>query len=945
MKIKLLALIGLSLLAFMFNLSCFLEADKTAEEFPPREDQFFKVKTDEMGIVKELNEQGKLSGRVGFFVDYDRDCEMDEVLKTDFFKKPLNERVIPSDDFCGELFAQPNYPKLAVYAIGFDLTTGYANDAMTVMAADIKAGQTYYEIPVKPLTYWIKANDVARAKKVGDKTYIYWTDPVSGEEDWGVLTGKAKVFTWTFKAHGSVSVETESKADASNSGGEDLKDEADVDGDSSYDKADDGETPCDRWQTLCSFEDSCNLLKWSVEDCKNWFDRASYPLKDIKEFAQCAYNCVTTPGIDCESFENCRNECWEKYVVDVYGCNGGPGHAPAIYGLFFYKYEDGKWKGFNPADTTLSTNDRVAVFLQYRDGDADLKGGGIFVRFNKGNWKAVGGALPELGSDSFASNLAYGFELDTPLPSGTTTDVEVKLVDGCGLESNIFSFSLTVGSGGGGGGKAELANFVDEVQAYEYFESKITPFNQGKGFLAREVIPDNFSYCLSDVNICLIQTIIGLSLGSKDKYMVETLTELNAALVLTTQDTNGTKFDPVDDSEASIFYFDQTTPPGLLLIWGDEGWNLFPQGPYGSASDVNFVWGAFNDYVIYQPTHPFFVPRNAFKSAYRVNWEIPYKWYCKDLSGDKKKECEDYVKKSNQSLCGYWANWFETNGVTLKDADGDSLEDAKEIEDLCDRTFEDAYWSCVIACARRGEEASLSCFNAQECVDSCANKWGDVIEDSGVNDKPLYFTIEVDTSYYCPNPYKTYLNCVKTGNWSSSYCQGVLKEVFSKGKVKSLKSVKLHCTQLWNELSGGIPRGTMKVGMYASGLGGVPGGYITYDPRISTYKIPFPYGPWLPERILSKAALGYFMTQPDPAIFSKQGIRGTSAREPNFDYDELWYYLFGYSFNWISPWLEGWWLMTVSGNYLQDIFDPGEIKIKVTYGNMSATTGKENWLP
>jgi len=160
-----------------------------------------------------------------------------------------------------------------------------------------------------------------------------------------------------------------------------------------------------------------------------------------------------------------------------------------------------------------------------------------------------------------------------------------------------------------------------------------------------------------------------------------------------THTTNGTKYDPSDDSQASVFFFNEPMTPGVLLIWGDHGWNLFYQGPYGE-SDINFIRGDFADHVIKMTSEPIYTVRPKYKG------------------------CND--------ACDYWMEYIygpmpDGLGMNLVDWNGNTLSESKAVE-YCEETAANSYWDCVISCAKKAEE-EVSCSASDTCIDAC--EWND----------------------------------------------------------------------------------------------------------------------------------------------------------------------------------------------------------------------------
>ena len=871
--------LALAILMVVGLTSCFLQADEDAknDEIPSNTGKYFQVRTDDIGVATELDETGNPTGRLGQWLDRDRDG-------------------VPNE------FYQLVNPKVGVFGLGFDQETGMANKAKTLAMIDVIPGKTKYKLPLKPLKHWIKVGDVEKkrsGKTKDDLDTIEWTDPIDGTKESGFLTGEIKNAVWTASSTGLAKVVGNSNDDDDDTGDDDTGDDDTGDDDTGDDDTGDDDTgddddvervlTCEKYTELCLKADDCLDFAegWTQTSCENWFAN-NWRTTEIRKYMQCLNTCLDKSCVD---FAACKDDCLAVELVDELGCDGT--YGPEIVDVYILG-DDGKFGVQLSNEFTVNRHNKVGIYLQYRDVEGDLEGGRIMASFNGGGFTEVSdNPLPAgLSYSTIDSNYLIGFTLANPLPTGNHI-VEIYIEDACKRAGNIATIKFTVNNDGPTDVNLDEFNGkVGEVIA-EFFYTAVNRFNENKGILAEPALPRDLFFDIEGVSVGLMQCYIWLVQTQVDQSEY-TFREINTAILATTTSTNGTKYDPLDDMQASIFNFDEAMTPGVLLIWGDKGWNLFYQGPYG-GSDANFIWGDFAKHEVKVRTEPYYTVSEKYKG-------------CRD-------NCEYWVNfiYRQPTLDGEDPDLHTGLGTTLKDHKGKELSDQKAFE-LCQETSANGYWNCVIGCGKREEDDAfdrqqeamengdqIRCISGLDCIEEC--KWDDVAKTycDIAPDRALKIKVEIP-SYY-----------------------------LSKTK---------HRNRLLNE------NGRLKVGVYIRGAGLIPGAFETFDPYKTLYTIHLPYGDTMPNSYFTANKTADINMQAMPALVESSesdpytgSLWGAPFNEPNDLYSTNWYWLVMYGYNWTNPQIEGWSLYSVEEPYLQDPYDFKDTRVTVTYGDIRAVDG------
>jgi hypothetical protein len=862
---------------------CFLESGDETTVIPTDEGDTFQIRTDDVGLVAETDEANAPTGRFGQVIDLDRDCRVGK-------DGTLAEN-------CKDEFYQIPYPKVGVFGLGFDPVTGMGNAAQTLGIIDMVPGQTHYKLPLKPITAWIHVGDVDKAirgKTDDDLSRIFFVDPVTGEVGEGLLTGVTRKAVWNALSGGLVTLVPR--------GGDD--DDSAIDDDTGNEKADDDTSDddtggdddtvpdgltCETYPLVCEREEQCGLFEgdWTVDQCQTWMAN-HWRSSDMRRYMNCTVDCLAETT--CDRFTACRKTCFDSKTFDQFGCDGK--HAPEITDVI-YLVDDGKAGARFGNGDTIKDDARVGIYFQYRDVEGDFEGGRLMVRFDGGTFAEAAAIDVPLGENSFASGVVYGFSLATPIPQGQHT-FEAYFEDACGLAGNVVDGRFTVEGGAGTANVEKFSGKIGTSQA-EYYETKLNKYNEGKGLLAVEALDPKFFYNIEGIDVALLQCYIWLVQSPSDSSDYD-YQAINYAILASTMTDGGTKYDGSDDSQASIFNFDEPMTAGVLLIWGDKGWNLFPTGPYGN-NDVNFIRGDWARDEIYVPTAPIYSVEEKYKGA-----------------TDNCAYWVDFIYRDPE-VSGGEPDLHTGLGLTLKKSSGAdlSINDAYE---LCRVSSANAYWNCVLGCAKREQDpafdlqrdsdaenpnASRRCIDPGACIDAC--RWdnvGETYREAGA--KPLSLKVNVEIpSYY-------------------------LKKA---SHLKTLRNADR----------------SLKVGVYVRGAGLVPGAYVDFNPNRRNYTVPLPYGDTIPNSFFAVNKISNAQIQALPALVThREGaasdqLWGSSYNEPNTLYAKNWYWLIIYSYHWVTPVLEGWTLYSVEPPYLQDVFDIRSKSVVVRYGDLRAVDG------
>ncbi|MDP8257223.1 MAG: hypothetical protein P9M14_15870 [Candidatus Alcyoniella australis] len=811
--------------AMALLIGCMPDSTEITEEIPTEGNDTFHFKVDEIALAEEVNEFGETTGRRGMPMDLDRDG--------------LNET-----------FYQVPYPKVGVFPLGFDAETGVSNAVTTAGIMDVVPGKTEYSMSILPLRSWLKlsyVDSVDTSRNPDQLTLVSWIDPVNQKELTAPITGREDNPIWEVFDLGSVKVNADPGAD----------DDDDDD--------DDDDTPpvlkgCELYQALCEAMEPCASGDFTVSSCADWYSINSKN-SEYRDLFKCID--VIDYTLSCGEALALRDQCWDENVVDYYGCKAQ--HAPDIEDVYYSK--GGAISTYGESSTpALDSDQPLGIFFHYRDAEGDIVGGKIRVQINGGDVQSVDIPSADWGMTSWDSKAVIGVSVNGDIDSGEHT-IEAWLVDNCGNAGNHIVRNFTANSGNRGS-DTDLTGKRLTFSALEIFDPEVNNFNKGKGFIAQEVFDDGYFYEIEGFAISILQAYIWFIRDKDDSNQLE-YDFIDSKVLYNTHHDGGTKSDVRDDSIASVFLFDEPMPMGILLIYGDAGWNLFHQGPYGS-SDVNFVRGNWNDHVIGVPTQPIFQVKPDYQGC-----------------------------NTDDALCGHWVDRVDDEDIELADNKGNTLSRDKAVES-CSEHSANPYWQCVVNCSKKDEFGTIGCGDLEDCVDECT--WGD------------------------------------TANSMCDLQDNIVMHLKLRVPSRYANDPK-HYDRLMND-------DDIYIGVFVQGDGPVPGAYVKFDPARSNYNVPLAYGDWLPKSLFQNTStIGDWWMQAYPGIFKVTDtggvIYGSAYLPANETYEDPWYFLINYGFNWIDPTFEGWSLYTVSGKYIQDPY-PWSTVIPITYGDKRAMGG--DWL-
>jgi len=685
------------LLAGMWLMSgCTLEGDEDGDLLPIRGYGTLKLSVDNVGPYEEFDESGNGTGRYGFWYDADQDGDPDQ-------------------------FYQLDKPSGGIVALSFDQETGMADNAYPVAFARFRPGTTHYEIPLESLTSWIKVDQTIGyhpGRYVDEPNVLVYMDRLNDLEQEAALTGEREVFKFQMVSLGLVSP---SAAGASS------LEEPEQDGDVYYEDEDDIDfTParpgeedaeCDTYSDICRFEKNCNKFAadWSTTDCKQrlfWID--SEPRG--KRYVSCIRRCVNDGG--CNAFDECKAECQDTEVEDVYRCDGayGPEVIDIIYvlkkGSQLYRVD----KGYN-----LEDGDELGIFIDYADVEGDFGGGKMIVNFGNGDIELdVPGGV---GTSSFEDKAYIGFTVNTPLPSGDY-NFTVRLVDeGCEAEGTTVNGSFS-SQGQDNDAASDFGSFSMSFEMFEIYDIGLDKFNLGKGFVdVRSMMLQeggNYLYELMEFDVAVIQAYFW-SFTNTDKFYGLTWRDINGLIFTTTHDTRHTKYDETDDIQAMAFYIDQPMSSGLFTFYGDAGWNIYPKSPYGDNEDQPFIRGDLNNTEIHIPFEPY----------YNVD--------------------ERYVGCSD--TCDYWIDYIY--GELNSRVRGYDSED--EAVAACRANSADDFWRGLFHCCKKAQAGINGCISIEDCIDDLPDEGNTGQLCDYLEDVYLKLRVQIDQNYLANDEYREVL--------------------------------------------------------------------------------------------------------------------------------------------------------------------------------------------
>ncbi|NLH48199.1 MAG: hypothetical protein GX444_06305 [Myxococcales bacterium] len=690
--------IALMMVASFWLSGCLiLQEDDKADELPMRGYGTFKMSVDDVGPSRETDEGGVFTGRQGFYFDINQD------------EKP-------------DLFYQIKRPSAGIIALSFG-ADGYASGGLPVAMASLKPGQTEYEIPLESLTEWIKADQALGYRKgqyLDDKDMLVYTNRIFDSEMEAPMTGGHQFFNYQLVSLGVYNAGSGGSAaqyeDESLDGENEQLEEPFGDEENFTPAATgDADVRCGGWKKHCEKLESCDHFgaDWSVAECTDRLTSFAFgKYAPSQRYLTCINEC--SPNASCDKFMKCRNKCWDEQYDDAYGCESS--YGPDANDVVFIVERNGQYYKESPG-YTLQDGEKMAIYVDYKDVEGDFGGGKVTVT---GGAKKVVYDVPNgPGRSSFEDKALVGVTIQTPLPKGDYQLV-FRLKDStCGREGQPFRIKFS--SAGVKKGDNEAIQGSLNFEEYEVFQIAIDKYNMGKGFLDAAAIKsytsNEFLYELMEFDVAIVQAYIW-SMTGKDSFGMMSMDDLNSAIFTTTHDTKGTKFDETDDIQAMAFYIDQPMTPGLFTFYGDEGWNIYPVGPYGDNEDQPFMRGDFESTTVHIPFAPFTTVSTEYTG-----------------SADA---CEYYL----DLLYGE-----EVNGAAPGfDTKADALEN-------CKNHSASNYWLALMRCMKTTDDGQNGCVSLDACLKGVGTPGSGQRISDVTKEIPLNITVTIPPEFLASETY------------------------------------------------------------------------------------------------------------------------------------------------------------------------------------------------
>lgn len=852
-----------ALAVFASTVACQLEGDEESLTLPTAGYDTFKILTDRVGDSFEINANGKQTGRIGFY--WDRDL-----------------------DGIGDQFYQVSKPHAGIVGLSFG-EDGFADGGRMFGGASIIPWKTQYEVPVDVLTHWVLGNAALGYRKgeyVDDFNTLVYMDRVNDVEAEAALTGERESRVFNFVSLGTVNV--------SQSQGQSIEDEG---GEIEPSRAGDLDARCPDYKAICRDMQSVFADGWTVADCmQNMFNR------NDGNFGTRYNSCLIN---DCEGrsgdgMANCIQDCAAEHLEDAYGCGGEKG--PELNDVLYIVVPDGANSPLlADKGITISANESLAVYFQYKDAECNFNGGQVIVEINGNKTKL---ALPnaDLGCDSFEKNALLGFTF-TGLSAGEY-EFTITLTDGdlvqAGYPNEQGGRVLSCNKAGTPyigafnvenehNNDAEIGTFKQKLDVFEVYDTELNPYNIGKGFIEPRVVGSQYLFDFEEFDIAFIQGYIW-STQNTETFADWNFTSLNNAIFTTTLNDRATKFDETDDVQSYAFYIDQPLASGLFTFYGDTGWNLYPKGPAGDNDDQVFVRGSFEDTQIY----------------------VPFERYTpvKDREPADFKYVGSYI---GSAIPEVWAGFMfdqYPDGLDLGNFDGMNREEF--VANFTNHPL-NSYWRCAVPCMKRTMEELNGCQTLDDCVSEC----GGSPTDGSPNPLKIFDNLYIDVEVTVPPEFtasETY----------ASYFEA--------------------------DANGNLP---LRVGLYAAtnsgSYKGVPSGYVQMKKNPATqeiqtkYRVPLPYFPYEPLDFLPiNGASSAGQAQIYLAVFDENNVAfGTPVLPAGGGHAEEWSYLVLFSYNWVSPTQYGWALSELEGNSISAFVNPFTTIVPITFGKLGAIDGED----
>ena len=291
------------------------------------------------------------------------------------------------------------------------------------------------------------------------------------------------------------------------------------------------------------------------------------------------------------------------------------------------------------------------------------------------------------------------------------------------------------------------------LDLYQIYDSEISKFNIGKGFIDVRTMSPAYLYELMDFDVAIIQGLIGVMSGRLTLGEMS-WSDFSKSLFITTDTFSGTKWDKSDDLTSLAFYVDQPMTSGLFTFYGDKGWNLYPIAPGSLENDQPFIWGSFDDTTIKIPLRPYNITPIQYAGSNDsceywamlldgYNGQAPRDDYAAAMPEGLRaflmdRFCPNGKDPTNKADCplgeyALFASKLGDDGAANKKlftnvqkrkngkifTDGFLHMSQQFAREVCSNTFGDSCTQRWIQCYKKADMGINGCYSIQDCLGSC----------------------------------------------------------------------------------------------------------------------------------------------------------------------------------------------------------------------------------